>query len=246
MVARKDSQRTERPFTPKASPPSRGIHMRQSLLGLVLAAATSCVVAAQSASAQTSLPNANYGLIAGETQYLYVATFDPTPFFTFAYDIRGAINLTSPTLLLGNAYRVRVSGRAGVGPLDGFLNYNNSRPDGAFDYCGFFENLDTCQRPGNGVAVTMWDGVDGRRPAVDVYNPSHVYDFFIAGRDAGLQWRFTDSFYSDNYSDMQVEISSLGQLVTPAAVPEPGSSTLLVAGLMALAAAVRSRRSRDR
>ncbi len=218
--------------------------MRRSVLSCVLTATAVCMAAASSVSAQTALVNANYGLIAGETQYLYVATVNPTLLYSFSYDIRGPINLTSPTLQAGNAYRVRVSGRAGVGPLDGYLNYNNSRPDGAFDYCGFFENLDLCQRPGNGVGVTTWDGVDGRRPAVDVYNPNHVYDFFIAGRGAGLQWRFSDNPYSDNYSDMQVEISLLGQLVTPSAVPEPASGVLVISGMLALATVARARRRR--
>jgi hypothetical protein len=220
--------------------------MRRSLLSRVLAASAACFLAVSPASAQTALLNANYGLIDGEAQYLHVATVAPTPFYTFSYDIRGPINLTTPALQSGSAYRVRVSGRAGVGPLDGYLNFNNSRPDGAFDYCGFFENLDLCQRPGNGVGVTTWDGVDGRRPAMDVYNPNHVYDFFIAGRGAGLQWRFSDNPYSDNYSDMQVEIASLGELVTPSEVPEPASGALVGAGLLALMTVVRARRRRSR
>jgi hypothetical protein len=209
----------------------------------VLACALSCFVgSAVSLPAQTAFLNTNYGLLPDEMQYLYASNPAPQPFYSFYYDIKGPINLTTPALLSGMAYQVRISGRAGVGPLDGFMNYNNSRPDAAFDYCGFFENLDTCQRPGNGVGVTTWDGVDGRRPAVDAYNPNHVYDYFIAGKNAGLRFTFSDNPYGDNYSDMQVEISSLGSMTNPSLVPEPSAGALVITGLAGIFVAARIRR----
>jgi hypothetical protein len=199
--------------------------------------------AAVSLPAQTPYVNTNFGLISGETQYLYVTAPTPQPFYSFAWNLSGPIDLTTPSLLSGIAYRVRVSGRAGVGPLDGLLNYNNSRPDAAFYFCGFFENLDTCQVPGDGFSVTRWDGVLGRRPSVDAYNPDHVYDYFVAGRNAGLRFSFTDDPYGDNVSDMQVAISSLGAITGPVnTVPEPSTYASMAAGLLGLGVAARRRR----
>lgn len=211
------------------------------VLGLSLLGAS-----AASIQAQTPLVNANYGLVSGETQYLYVSTPNPQSFYSFHWNITGPLDLTTPALLSGVAYRVRISGRAGIGPLDGIMNYNNSRPDAAHHFCGFFENLDTCQQPGNGFGVTAWDGVLGRRPSIDAYNPEHIYDFFVAGKDVGLRWTFTDNPYGDNVSDMQVAISSMGTIVDPTSVPEPASAALTVTALAVLGTAQWVRRRRVR
>ena len=213
--------------------------MRLRVLTCALSMIVGSTVALQ---AQTPYLNTNFGLIPGEAQYLYVTDPNPQPFYSFFYDLRGPFDLTTPALLSGVAYRVRISGRAGVGPLDGLQNFNNSRPDAAFYFCGFFENLDTCQRPGDGFGVTAWDGVMGRRPAIDEYNPNHVYDFFVAGKDAGLRWTFRDNPYSDNVSDMQVAISTLGQITDPTVVPEPSAAVLVLTGLMGIAGVARARR----
>lgn len=192
--------------------------------------ALAATVGAHAAGAQTAYLNADFGVRASSPEFLYVNNPTPTLLHSFFWDVTGPIDYITPTLLSGRAYHLRISGRAGVGPLDG-TNYNNSMPDAAFQFCGFFQNLDTCQVPIDYTAnwVTGWDGFAGRRPSPDVYNPLHVYDYFVAGLDAGLRFTYADNPYSDNRGGFNVVISELGMIVAAQPVPEPRAGLLILA-----------------
>jgi uncharacterized protein YjdB len=162
----------------------------------------------------------------------------------FNFDITRPFDYTSPVLQEGKAYRIRISGRGGVGPLDG-TNYQNSMPDAAYWFCGYFQNLDTCQvEGGGGNWPPGWDGITGRRPSPDGYTTTHVYDYYIRGPGRGLTWTFRDNPYSDNRGDFVVQIHLLGDIVAtgtpPAAVAavtlDATSATLAIGGTRQLTA----------
>jgi uncharacterized protein YjdB len=182
--------------------------------------------------------NTNAGLIPGEPDSILVASPTPTLVAQFNFDITRPFDYTSPVLAEGKAYRIRISGRGGVGPLDG-SNYQNSMSDAAFYFCGFFENLDTCQVKGDGLNWPPgWDGIGGRRPSPDVYTTTHMYDYYLRGTGRPLVWTFRDNPYSDNRGDFVVRIDLMGDIVGTGTPPAPvaavslnmASATLLVGG----------------
>jgi len=168
--------------------------------------------------------NCNYGLIANEPQSLTVNNPYSTLVDQFNYIVTGPFDYTTATLKQGFAYDIRISGRAGYGPLDGM---NNSTPDAAYCFVNW-QDLDLVHIPAP-VTVTAWDGIDGRRPSPDVYSTAHVYDYYVEGHDAGLAFSFRDNPYYDNIGGFQVSVTELGAVVP---VPEPGFFAIIGLGLV--------------
>jgi hypothetical protein len=211
-----------------------------------LLSAALCAVALgvpRTTTAQTvSYANANYGLIAGEVRYLLVNNPLPTLTYQFLYDISAPFDLVTPSLKANFAYDVQISGRVGLGPLD----RGTAMLDAA--YFPGFQDIDVgilypiYEASDPGVTFwTEWDGVIDRRPSVDGYQPTHVYDYFIQGRGAGLAFSYRECCYGDNVGSFDVKIFELGELVSPSTVPEPSTVALLAAGLLGLGV-VRKRR----
>jgi len=159
-----------------------------------------------------SFPNADYGIVKGAPPTVDIGDDDPEMILVerFSYDISRRLTYSSRPLEQGVPYLIRVSGRGGVGPLDS-RNYQNSKPDAAFSFCGDFQDLNSCQVPitGNSRWPNNWDGLGNRRPSPDVYRPDHVYDFIVLGQNRSLQWFFEDNPYSDNQGDFRIEIYRL-------------------------------------
>ena len=190
-----------------------------------------------------SYANANFGLIPNELQYLRVRDPVPSLFYQFFYDISGPFDLVTIPLKAGFAYNVQISGRHGVGPLDRGVAMGDPAYYPAFNDIDLVHYPIYPGAPGSETWVTGWDGVNNRRPSVDGYQPTHVYDYFIQGRGAGLSFTFRDYPYGDNVGGATVAIFELGALEDPSTVPEPATATLLGAGLIGIAAIVRRRRS---
>jgi hypothetical protein len=211
-----------------------------------LLSAALCAVALgvpRTTTAQTvSYANANYGLIAGEVQYLLVSNPVPTLTYQFLYDIRGPFDLVTPSLKANFAYDVQISGRFGVGPLDRGVAMGDAA------YYPAFNDIDIVHYPfavgswGVETWVTGWDAVANRRPSVDGYQPTHVYAYFIQGRGAGLTFTYRDYPYGDNVGGLDVKIFELGELVAPSTVPEPSTIALLAAGLLGIGVGARKHR----
>ena len=161
--------------------------MRQpfsAFIGTAFALSLLAPVAATGAQA-VSFTNTNYGLLAGEVQYLRVT--NPLPVFVdqFFFDLTGPFDHVTPDLKGNFVYQLQISGRGGVGPLD----RGNARPDAAFGFVNW-QNMDEVNVKSDGFGVTAWDGVSGRRPANDVYTTTHTYDYYVQGRETGLVFRF--------------------------------------------------------
>ncbi|MDQ8162121.1 MAG: PEP-CTERM sorting domain-containing protein [Gemmatimonadota bacterium] len=202
-------------------------------LGAVLAIA--CLVPLATTGAQVmSYTNTNYGLIAGEVQYLLVNNAQPVLVDQFFFNLAGPFDRLTSNLKSNFVYKLQISGRGGVGPLD----RGNARPDAAYGFVNW-QNMDEVNVKGDGFGVTAWDGVLGRRPENDVYTTTHTYDYFVQGRDAGLTFRFRDYPYGDNVDGYNVSVYDYGELVT---VPEPASILLVGAGLLGVGLEVRRRR----
>lgn len=178
------------------------------------------IVSLDSQAITITYDNSNFGLIAGESQFLTVNSPSPSLLDQFNYIVTGPFDYTTATLKDGFAYNIRISGRVGLGPLDGS---NNSTPDAAYRFVNW-QNLDLVHVPGmDGIPwVTHWDGIEGRRPSTDVYSTAHVYDYYVEGQGAGLAFSFRDNPYYDNIGGFQVSIFELGS-VTGANVPDGGS-----------------------
>lgn len=213
---------------------------RQSTL-VAIALLTATVSGPIAAHAQaTSYLNTNFGLVAGEAQFLTVNNPAPTPFDQFFYDLRGPIDHTTPALKANFAYDIRISGRGGVGPLD----RGNARPDAAYGFVNW-QDLDLVHVPGDGFGVTAWDGITGRRPALDVYTTTHTYDYYLAGHAAPLVFTFRDNPYSDNVDGYQVSIYELGA-ISVSTVPEPATFGMVGGALLLTAWVRRSKRTSRR
>lgn len=193
-----------------------------------------------------SYANANFGLIPSELQYLRVRDPVPSLFYQFFYDISGPFDLVTIPLKAGFAYNVQISGRHGVGPLDRGVAMGDAAYYPAFNDIDLVHYPIYPGAPGSETWVTGWDGVNYRRPSNDGYQPTHVYDYFIEGRGAGLTFTFRDYPYGDNVGGANVAIYELGELEAPADVPEPSATALLTAGLIGVATIVRKRRSPTR
>jgi hypothetical protein len=171
--------------------------------------------------------NSNFGLVPGQSQYLIVDSPSATSFDQFNYVVTGPFGYTTPALKPGFVYDIRISGRSGIGPLDGS---NNSTPDAAYDFIGW-QNLDSVHQPSTRTPwVTTWDGILGRRPSPDAYSTAHVYDYYVEGQNAGLDFSFSDDPYWDNIGGFQVSIFEVGAMAQP--VPEQPSTFL--SGFLAL------------
>jgi PEP-CTERM motif len=203
----------------------------------VLAASLLAPVAATGAQS-TSYTNTNYGLIAGEVQYLLVNNPQSILIDQFFFNLAGPFDRITPNLKSNFVYNLQISGRGGIGPLD----RGNARPDAAYAFVNW-QNMDEVNAKGDGFGVTAWDGVWGRRPMNDVYTTTHTYDYFVEGRDVGLTFRFRDNPYGDNVDGYTVSIYEVGEI---AVVPEPSSIALLGAGLLGVGFAARRRRRATR
>jgi hypothetical protein len=217
--------------------------MRSRISFLTAALCAVAVGTPRTTAAQTvSYANANYGLIAGEVQYLLVKNPIPTLAYQFLYDISGPFDLVTPSLKANFAYNVQISGRHGVGPLDRGVAMGDAAYWPAFNDIDVVHYPFSAGNPGSETWVTGWDGVANRRPSVDGYQPTHIYDYFIQGRGAGLTFTFRDSPYDDNVGGETVSIYELGELVSPTTVPEPPTVVLLAAGLLGIGVVARRHR----
>lgn len=151
--------------------------------------------------------NADYPATGGR-RWLEVQRPVPTFVDRFVYSLLGPVDHETPRLIDGYVYRVRISGRGGVGPLDGT---NNSLSDAAFGHVNF-QNLDVARTDGDGFGVAAWDNIRGRRPYPDRYSTEHVYDYFILGTGRTLRFAYRDNPYYDNTGGFFVEITQLGPI----------------------------------
>jgi hypothetical protein len=154
--------------------------------------------------------NCNFGLVSGEPQFLAVDNPSASLADQFNYVVTGPFDYTTATLKQGFAYDIRISGRVGLGPLDGS---NNSTPDAAYTFVNW-QNLDLVHVTGtDGIPwVTHWDGISGRRPSPDLYSTTHVYDYYVEGQNAGLSFSFRDNPYWDNIGGFQVSVFEVGNI----------------------------------
>lgn len=216
--------------------------MRQRVSFLSAALCAIALTVPSVSTAQTvSYANANYGLIAGEARYLLVNNPVPILAYQFLYDISGPFDLVTPLLKANFAYDVQISGRHGVGPLDRGVAMGDAAYYPAFNDIDVVHYPFSSGNPGSELWVTGWDGVANRRPSVDGYQPSHVYDYFIQGGGAGLTFTFRDSPYGDNVGGETVTIFELGELAPTTTVPEPSTIALLAAGMLGVGLAARRR-----
>jgi hypothetical protein len=169
--------------------------------------------------------NANYELITNQQPTFAVATTNGTMLEEFDYIVTGPFDHTTPALQNGNIYKITISGRAGYGPLDG---QNNSTPDCCYTFVNW-QDLDLVHVKGT-TQVISWDLISGRRPYPDIYNTSHIYDFYINGTGAGLAFSFRDNPYGDNIGGFHVEIFNLGSpgvvATPPSIISQPMSQTV--------------------
>jgi hypothetical protein len=176
----------------------------KSLFGILTIAAALAV----SGQAQIlTFNNCNYGLLPGEPQFLTMNNPYSTQVEQFSYTVTGPFDHTTTTLRQGLAYDIRISGRVGVGPLDGS---NNSTPDAAYAFVNW-QNLDLVHVSYQSPVVTwdnVGDGINYRRPSPDIYATAHAYDYYIEGHDAGLAFSFRDDPYWDNIGGYQVTTCS--------------------------------------
>lgn len=185
--------------------------------------------------AQTvSHTNTNFGLLPNEAQYLVVANPYASLVDRFYFDLTRSIDYTTTSLKEKHVYKLQITGRGGIGPLD----RGSAMPDAAYSYVNW-QNLDLVHVPGDGFGVTAWDNVWGRRPSIDVYTTTHTYDYFVEGRGVGLNFRFRDNPYGDNVGGYNVSLFEVGRL---AVVPEPDSVLLLAPGLLLVGGLVKRRR----
>jgi hypothetical protein len=219
------------------------MRQRSSVLAVAVFALSSLAPIATAGAQIMSYKNTNYGLLAGEAQYLLVSNPVPTLSYSFQYIINSPFDLLTPSLKANFAYDVQISGRIGLGPLD----RGTAMMDAA--YYPAFHDIDAgilypiYKASDPSVTFwTEWDGVMDRRPSVDGYQPTHVYDYFIQGRGAGLAFSFRECCYGDNVGSFDVKIFELGELVSPTITPEPSTYALMAAGLLGLGLATRRRR----
>ena len=183
--------------------------------------------------------------VLGAAQAILIPNIDHDQALLGAYDLDDAHqyhDLVTPALKANFAYDVQISGRHGVGPLDRGVAMGDAAYYPAFNDIDVVHYPFSAGNPGSDTWVTGWDGVANRRPSVDGYQPTHIYDYFIQGRGAGLTFTFRDSPYSDNVGGETVSIYELGELVSPTTVPEPSTVVLLAAGLLGIGVAARTHR----
>jgi Concanavalin A-like lectin/glucanases superfamily len=143
-----------------------------------------------------------------------------TPVASYFIDLSRYNDFKTPVLSSQSNYCFRATGRGGVGPLD----RGDAMADAAF-YPSFHPLTAKWAAPEN---TWTWVGHSPFRPTPDVFNPAHVYYFYLHGNDTSEELTFADNPYSDNVGGFSVDLFAI-----PAGGVPPQSQSFLTNGLVA-------------
>lgn len=134
-----------------------------------------------------------------------VSTSDSTLIDQFQMNMFQALNHTTPNLVSGENYVLKVSGTVGFsGGIDS--------QDAAFQYNWFGTPLTPYAFPN---ATSVWwyvNGVNTFRPTPDLYNSNHIYYFNFVGNNQPLNITWTDNPYSDNSGQLTFQLLKVNNI----------------------------------